>query len=104
MAGRELSDNLVFMLNARLRLVFKLVAFFPVTHMNRRYLVKNFYNTTFPSEGQSPSVPYHERTSRAMRDAVRKLREKVRLKRWETTFTTAHEGLSQAWGLFMKYG
>jgi len=46
-------------------------------------LVKDFYKSTFSSKGHSSSGPYYERTARALRDAVKKLRRKgVPLERW----------------------
>ena len=47
-------------------------------------LVEDFYRSTFMGKGHSSSVPYYERTAKALRDAVRKLRRKegVPLERW----------------------
>ncbi len=47
-------------------------------------LVEDFYRSTFTGKGHSSSVPYYERTAKALRDAVRKLRRKegVPLERW----------------------
>jgi len=40
-------------------------------------LAKHFYNSMFSSD--EPGVPYHERSARALRDAVRSMRKKKRL-------------------------
>ena len=52
--------------------------------MDGHGLVENFYKSTFSKEESWTSVPYHQRTSRALRDAVKKLRRKkgVPLERW----------------------
>jgi CHAT domain-containing protein len=52
--------------------------------MDGQSLVEDFYKSTFSCDGQGSSVPYHERTAQALRDAVKKLRckEGVSLERW----------------------
>ena len=52
--------------------------------MDGEGLVEDFYKSTFSCEESGESVPYYERTARALRDAVKKLRRKkgVPLERW----------------------
>jgi CHAT domain-containing protein len=52
--------------------------------MDGHGLVKDFYKSTFSKEESWASAPFHERTARALRDAVKKLRRKkgVPLERW----------------------
>ena len=52
--------------------------------MDGHGLVEDFYMSTFSKEGSGASVPFYERTARALRDAVKKLRRKegVTLERW----------------------
>jgi CHAT domain-containing protein len=52
--------------------------------MDGHGLVENFYKSTFSKEESWTSVPYHQRTARALRDAVKKLcrRKGVPLQRW----------------------
>jgi CHAT domain-containing protein len=52
--------------------------------MDGKGLVEDFYKSTFSEEESQASVPFHERTARALRDAVKKLRRKkgVSLERW----------------------
>jgi CHAT domain-containing protein len=52
--------------------------------MDGQGLVEDFYKSTFSCEESGASVAYYERTARALRDAVKKLRRKrgVPLERW----------------------
>ena len=52
--------------------------------MDGQGLVEDFYKSTFACEESGASVAYYERTARALRDAVKKLRRKrgVPLERW----------------------
>jgi hypothetical protein len=52
--------------------------------MDGHGLVEDFYKSTFSNEESQESVPFHERTASALRDAVKKLRRKkgVTLERW----------------------
>ena len=52
--------------------------------MDGEGLVEDFYKATFSCEESGTRVPYYERTARALRDAVKKLRRKkgVPLERW----------------------
>jgi len=47
-------------------------------------LAKRFYESLFSERWQGGSVPYHERTAEALRDAVKGLRgrRKTTLERW----------------------
>jgi CHAT domain-containing protein len=52
--------------------------------MDGKGLVEDFYKSTFSEDESQASVPFHERTAKALRDAVKKLRRKkgVPLERW----------------------
>jgi hypothetical protein len=52
--------------------------------MDGQGLVEDFYKSTFSCEESGAGVAYYERTARALRDAVKKLRRKrgVPLERW----------------------
>jgi CHAT domain-containing protein len=52
--------------------------------MDGHGLVEDFYKSTFSNEESQASMPFHERTAGALRDAVKKLRRKkgVTLERW----------------------
>jgi CHAT domain-containing protein len=52
--------------------------------MDGHGLVEDFYKSTFSREESRASVPFYERTARALRDAVKKLRGKegIMLERW----------------------
>ena len=46
-----------------------------------QHLVEDFYNLLLSTD--EPGIPYHERSARALRDAVKNLRRKgVPLERW----------------------
>jgi CHAT domain-containing protein len=52
--------------------------------MDGQDLIEDFYKSTFSCKEAQESIPYHERTAKALRDAVKKLRRKkgVSLERW----------------------
>ncbi len=49
-----------------------------------RFLTENFYKQVFSSKKNWQGVPYYERTAKAFRNAVRKLRREsgMTLERW----------------------
>ena len=51
-----------------------------VADTDGRDLAKHFYKSMFSSD--EPEVPYYERSAKALRDSVKKLRRKLPLERW----------------------